>query len=67
MRIKAVIIGFLFVGVIVAAVGPVFAAPPIPPHTPAEVTLPDVYDLAPEQAEKGLDIADSYVPDAVPP
>lgn len=70
MKIKAVILAFLLVGMITAAIGPVFAAPGIPPSPkkiPTKAKLPNVYDLVPDQAKPGLDIADSHAPDVVPP
>jgi hypothetical protein len=67
VKIKTVVLAVLLASMVVATISTVAAA--IPPHNDKRsdhARVPDVYELTPDQAKNGLDVADSHVPDAVP-
>jgi len=72
MKARAVILTLLFVGMVVTAIGSVSADPGFPPNTPAEdppanQTLPEVNELAPDPADDGLETAKWHAPPNAPP
>jgi hypothetical protein len=67
VKIKTVVLAVLLVSMIVATISAVSAAiPPDNDKRSDHARVPDVYELTPDQAKNGLDIAASHVPDAVP-
>jgi hypothetical protein len=67
VKLKTIVLAVLLVSMMVATVSAVSAAiPPDNEKRSDHARVPDVDELTPEQAQRGLDIASSHVPDAVP-
>ena len=67
MRAKAIVLALLLVGMMLVTISAVSAAfPPENAKRSDHARVPDVYELTPEQAKKGLDIAIEHTPDSVP-
>lgn len=67
MKIKTVVLAVLLVSMVVVTISVVSAAiPPDNEKRSDHARVPDVDELTPDQAQRGLDIASSHAPAAVP-